>query len=111
MEVSYCTEKGIPHSEFLEWDAPSRAKLTAFLLEQAETCQLCGTAGWEWEENRYAYDVEEIFCPGCYRKEISSDGDKLPGTRIELVPVTKELRDKQYILNKRREHIHRERED
>lgn len=104
-------EKGIPHDEFLEWDVSSRAKVLAYLLEQAESCQLCGTAGWEWEENRYAYDVQEVFCPGCYRKEVSVEGDKLPGTRIELVPVTKELRDRQYAAEQRRRHMRREADD
>lgn len=108
LEISYCVDKGIPHEVFLDWEPESRAKVVAYLLEQAESCQLCGTAGWEWEENRYAYDVEEVFCPGCYRKEVSSDGDKLPGTRIELVPATRELRDKQYLREMRRRHIHRE---
>jgi hypothetical protein len=104
-------EKGIPHEEFLDWEPESRAKVLAFLLEQAESCQLCGTAGWEWEENKYAYDVQEVFCPGCYRKEVSADGDKLPGTRIELVPVTKELRDQQYILHQRSRHMNRDEEE
>lgn len=98
-------DKGIPHEKFLEWEPESRAKVIAYLLEQADTCQLCGTARWEWEENRYAYDVEEVFCPGCYRKEVSTEGDKLPGTRIELVPVTRELRDKQYLQHMRRMHM------
>lgn len=108
LEISYCVDKGIPHEKFLEWDVSSRAKVIAYLLEQAETCQLCGTASWEWEENKYAYDVQEVFCPGCYRKEVSNEGDKLPGTRIELIPVTTELRDRQYQRELRRRHMHRE---
>lgn len=72
---------------------------------------MCGTAGWEWEENRYAYDVQEVFCPGCYRKEVSAEGDKLPGTRIELVPVTKELRDRQYLAEQRRQYMRRSDEE
>lgn len=85
--------------------------MVAYLLEQAESCQLCGTAGWEWEENRYAYDVQEIFCEGCYRKEVSSEGDKLPGTRIELTPVTQELRDQQWLLHQRRARMNAAEED
>lgn len=106
LEIGYCVEKGIPHEKFLDWDPASRAKVIAYLLEQARTCQLCGTAGWEWEENKYAYDVQEVFCPGCYRKEVSAPGDKLPGTRIELVPATKELRDQQYLAHQRRMQMH-----
>lgn len=106
--MSYCVDKGIPHDQFLEWDPESRAKTLAYLMEQGEVCQLCGTAGWEWKENRYAYDVEEVFCQGCYLKEVSSDGDRLPGTRIDLVPATKELRDKQYLQHQRRARIREE---
>lgn len=96
LELSYCVEKGIPHDKFLDWDPSSRAKTLAYLMEQAERCQLCGTAPWEWKENQYAYDAEETFCKGCYVKEVSSEGEKrMPGTRIELVPVTRELRDRQ----------------
>ena len=112
LEIGYCVEKGIPHEEFLDWEPESRAKVLAYLLEQAESCQLCGTAGWEWEENRFAYDVQEVFCPGCYRKEVSANVDnKLPGTRVELVPATKELRDRQYLLHQRRAEMLRGEDD
>lgn len=70
-------------------------------MEQGETCQLCGTAQWEWEANPFAYDTEERFCKGCYVKEVSAEGERMPGTRIELVPVTKDLRAKQYKALKR----------
>lgn len=106
--MSYCVEKGIPHDQFLEWEPVSRAKTLAYLMEQGDTCQLCGTAGWEWEENRYAYDVEEVFCQGCYLKEVSSEGDRLPGSRIELIPVTKSLRDRQYLRHQRRARLRKE---
>jgi hypothetical protein len=111
LEISYCVDKGIPHEKFLEWDPASRAKVVAYLLEEAETCQLCGTAAWEWKENRHAYDVQEVFCPGCYRKEVSNEGDKLPGTRIELIPVTTELRDRQYMRDLRRRHTQRDEDE
>lgn len=58
---------------------------------------MCGTASWEWEENKRAYDVQEKFCQGCYLKHISSDSQHaLPGTTVELVPVTPLLRAKQW---------------
>lgn len=106
--MSYCADKGIQHDDFLEWEPSSRAKVLAFLMEQSDTCQLCGTAGWEWEENKYAYDVEEVFCKGCYLKEVSSEGDRLPGTRIDLIPVTQKLRDQQYLRHQKRKRITRE---
>jgi hypothetical protein len=94
--MSYCVEKGMPHSTFLEWSPEDRAKTLAYLYEQAERCTLCGTASWEWEENRFAYDVSEKFCRGCYIKAVSTDDrSALPGTTIELVPVTPQLRHQQ----------------
>lgn len=49
---------------------------------------MCGTAGWEWEEDRYAYHAEEEFCIGCYMKSVKQeeDGNVLPGTSVTLFP-------------------------
>lgn len=50
---------------------------------------MCGTASWEWEENRFAYEPVDSFCHGCYQKTVYSEGvDSLPGTTVSLVPVT-----------------------
>lgn len=106
MEVSYCADKGIPHAELLGWDVSSRAKLLAQLMEAADRCQMCGTAEWEWNENAYAYEPNEHFCKGCYLREIANEGrTSLPGTRIELTPVSEALRLQQYLTRKRRESL------
>ena len=61
-------------------------------MESSLICQLCGTAEWEWEENRFAYAPHSHFCKGCYIKETASeDGGKMPGTTITLVPNTEDL--------------------
>jgi len=87
--MSYCYERGISHSDFLSWAPQDRAKTLAFALEQAARCQLCGTAEWEWTENRFAYEAEEQYCRGCYLKAVASEGsNNLPGTTVELIPVT-----------------------
>jgi len=87
--MSYCFEKGISHGEFLAWPPEDRAKTLAYALEQSARCQLCGTAEWEWNENRFAYEPQEQFCQGCYLKTVASEGgNNLPGTTIELIPVT-----------------------
>lgn len=80
----------MPHSQLLEWDADDRAKLMAFLLENAERCDMCGTASWEWEENRFAYEATDSFCHGCYLKSVYADTgqDSMPGTSVSLVPNT-----------------------
>lgn len=96
LEVDWCTEKGIPHSLFLAWDPEDRAKVVASLLEKAERCQLCGTAKWEWKENRFAFEPVEDFCQGCYYQDIAKEErQSMPGVTIRMVPsssITDEMR-------------------
>ena len=91
--MSYCFERGIPHSKFLKWDPEDRAKTIAYALEQGLRCNMCGTALWEWEENRFAFTAIDEFCQGCYQKAIFSDtqSTSLPGTNVKLVPTTPQL--------------------
>lgn len=87
MEMSYCYEHGIPHSEFLKWPPEDRAKTMAFLLEQAVKCGMCGTAEWEWDADRRAYEPVEKFCMGCYLKQRAGDeAGQMPGTVVTLQP-------------------------
>lgn len=103
--MSYCTDKGIPHSVFLDWEPEDRAKVIAFLMEQAERCTMCGTAPWEWDENKFAYTAVDHFCQGCYQKSIYSDtmSKSLPGTNVKLVPTTPVMKAKMAVLGKRRQ--------
>jgi hypothetical protein len=91
--MSYCHEHGIPHSKFLKWDAEDRAKTLAYSLESALRCQMCGTAPWEWDENKFAFTAVDEFCHGCYQKSIYSDtqSSSLPGTNVRLIPTTPQL--------------------
>lgn len=60
----------------------------AYLLESGDRCQMCGTAGWEWEEDRYAYEPMAKQCWGCYVKEVSrEENEMLPGSTISLIPA------------------------
>lgn len=93
--MSYCVDKGIPHSEFLSWSHEDRAKVVAWISEQALSCVSCGTSEWEWEQNPHAYEPTENFCKGCYLKAIASeDSGKLPGTTVVLSPVNDSSRRK-----------------
>lgn len=77
----------MPHSEFLAWDDEDRMKALAFLMEKAERCQMCGTAPWEWEQNRHAYEAVEHFCHGCYltaSAHVNDPNRNLDGITIEL---------------------------
>lgn len=87
--MALCEEYKIPHSAFLLWEDEDRAKALAYFAEKSERCSLCGTAQWEWDEDRYAYTTEEKFCKGCYYKHVQSEGhDRLPGTTVELTKLT-----------------------
>jgi hypothetical protein len=88
MEMSYCYEQGIPHSEFLDWFPEDRAKALAFMLEKASRCDMCGTAEWEWDADRRAYEPVEKFCMGCYLKHMAQEGSgSMPGTNIVMEPT------------------------
>jgi len=91
--MSYCADHAIPHSKFLKWDPEDRAKVIAYLLESSMRCSMCGTAPWEWDDNRFAYTAMDEFCQGCYQKQVHSDqqGSSLPGTNVRLVPTTPQL--------------------
>jgi hypothetical protein len=89
LELQFCNEHGLPHSEFLHWNPVDRAKAIAFVIEKAQRCTMCGTAQWEWDENRFAYEPVEHRCPGCYAKDITAEGaGRNPGVTIELLPST-----------------------
>ena len=104
--MSFCNEHGIAHSEFLKWDPEDRAKALAFALEASERCQMCGTAAWEWEENKFAYEPDEKYCHGCYLKGSFSESTdtKLKGTTVTLVKNTPQRQAKLQlsIANRRR---------
>jgi hypothetical protein len=87
MELQWCSDHGLPHSALLDWSEEDRAKLAAFLLEHNARCQMCGTADWEWQEDRNAYEPMAKQCWGCYIKDSATDeNDRLPGSTMTLVP-------------------------
>lgn len=107
LELQFCDEHGIPHSHFLggpnQWTPEDRAKALAYLMEKGERCGLCGTAAWEWQENRRAYSPVEHMCPGCYAKEsVSELTGSMPGTTVRLVSA-KSQEAAQRIVRQRRE--------
>lgn len=110
MEMSFCNEKGIPHSVFLEWKPEDRAKALAFIMESSLRCSQCGTAPWEWEQNRFAYAAVEEFCQGCYQKSVFNDQEakSLPGTNVKLVPTTPMMKAKMAVQAKKRARLNKE---
>lgn len=86
--MGLCNDWGLPHSEFLQWSVEDRAKAVAFALEKNERCGMCGTAEWEWKENKYAYEAVRHVCFGCQQKDLAReehDGQQA-GVSIVLVP-------------------------
>ena len=49
---------------------------------------MCGTAAWEWEQDRFAYMPVHTTCAGCAAKDLLRDDSERPGagTSIVLVP-------------------------
>jgi hypothetical protein len=88
--MTWLSERGMPHSEWLDWDHEDRAKQLAFLAEANARCDMCGTAEWEWKENPHAYEPVDEFCRGCYMKSVFQDQESggLPGTNVKLVPFS-----------------------
>lgn len=89
-EVLYCYEHGIPHKEFLaRWDPEDRAKVVAAAIEKSERCTLCGTADYEWQEARDAYEPVLTECQGCAHKQRFQEGNPqakdAPGMSVRLV--------------------------
>lgn len=89
-ELQFCNEHGLPHSFYLgadelHWESEDRAKAMAFLQEKGLHCSMCGTAEWEWAENRHAYEAVPSQCEGCRRKEFAAHGEtQQPGVTFEL---------------------------
>ena len=93
-ELAFCNEQGIPHSKFLAWDPDDRAKVLGYMAFLGEKCALCGTADWEWEEDRFAYEPVLHQCMGCYMKSVYHDslGKPPPGATVELDKVTPQMK-------------------
>ena len=75
------------------------------MLEKAERCVMCGTAPWEWDEDRFAYEPIEKLCRGCYLKEMAHDPDpsrNTAGITMELSPTRTIEAAKRYIKAQRR---------
>jgi hypothetical protein len=84
-QMRFCNEHGLPHSEFIEWESDDQAKALAYMFEESTRCPMCGTADWEWEENKHAYDPVMKTCLGCYYKEVAREGQDVgPGVTVSL---------------------------
>lgn len=94
-ELAYCVPLGLPHSEFLGWDETDRDKAIAWLAEQRETCDRCGTRESDWVHDGKAltppkWDVDTYRCPGCAQidrlaRSIPDEADRA-GLSIRIVP-------------------------
>ena len=81
--MKFCNDNGIPHSRFLAWSMEDRGKAIGYMLHEGERCGMCGTAQWEWNENKFAYEPYEYICRGCEIKA-ASRGDHQDGKYVIL---------------------------
>lgn len=89
IELGYCVDKGIPWEVYLEtFSLEDRARVVAYLSEKSERCTLCGTAEWEWRENKFAYHAAREVCFGCQHKDLLREDEQgtQAGVSIILVP-------------------------
>lgn len=55
------------------------------MIEDSLRCTMCGTAQWEWDADRFAYEPVLEHCPGCYAKETAAkDLDSSAGSTVQL---------------------------
>lgn len=49
---------------------------------------MCGTAEWEWKENKFAYHAARVVCHGCQAKDLVREDETghQAGVSITLVP-------------------------
>ena len=92
--MSYCGPLGLPHSQFLSWDADDRDKAIVWALQRAQACPSCGTSPDEWDPalggHDRAYVTELHQCWGCHTKAEAEKRHKTrmdqPGVHVVLVP-------------------------
>lgn len=87
--MGYCVDHAIPYSVWLEdWSTEDRARVIAYLMEKAERCNLCGTAEWEWLEDRYAYEAVRHICFGCQQKDLAREEEDGAQAGLSIVLIT-----------------------
>lgn len=88
--MAFCNDKGIPHSEFLEWPENDQDKALAFRRFESTRCGTCGTREEDWEEHRHAFIGDLYRCPGCeileQEKSNVPDGEKGIHVRLRRNP-------------------------
>ena len=91
----------------MEWSAEDRSKALAFAIEKNSKCGLCGTAEWEWEEDKRSYSPVEHFCLGCYLKsQLEDESGSQPGTTIRLVP-SHSIENQKRLLDQKKAYLRR----
>lgn len=102
--MTLCNQWGIPHSQFLSWSPEDRAKALAYAAEKGQRCDLCGTAEYEWAEDKRAFEPVGSFCMGCYLKSIYEEDESFsPGTYVTMMR-TGTVEHAQHLMRMRREH-------
>lgn len=104
--MTYCAERGIPHSIFLgrPWPRPGEAmwldddqdKVAAWLRSRREVCPQCGTVEADWVDPETGHftdtpkwEATTYRCPGCAEvgRVAAAVPDKEAGVRVILIPA------------------------
>lgn len=65
MEMRYCNDHNLPHSQFLSWAPEDQAKALAHFYYEAQRCN-CGLRPDDWPEHDHpTFTAEARYCPGC----------------------------------------------
>lgn len=75
--------------------------MLAFQMEKALRCVMCGTAEWEWDRNRHAYEAVDRFCHGCWHRDSrAKERENQPGVTVELAPTGTQAWAKRFVAAK-----------
>jgi hypothetical protein len=87
MEMEYCFDHAVPHSQFMEWSEDDQDKVIAYNVFKRTVCAKCGTIPEDWldEQGEYLepppYVVTTRHCPGC--ATLSDAREEIPQERRE----------------------------
>lgn len=66
LEMRFCKDWRIPHSELLGWPEEDQTKALAYFIHEAQRCSDCGIHPNDWPDpDDPIYQVEVRTCPGC----------------------------------------------
>ena len=115
LEIDYCSEGRIKHSEFLEWPEEDQVKATVWQSEQRLKCPDCGTNSAESDPSKggnfHAYHVDKFTCYVCKNVEqANEDSRATSGKRKGQLPQGAKFRVLPNLVWQERKRLKRQKE-